>query len=353
MNLSPIDQVKSLQTTQKASPEALRKAAMQFEAVLLTQLTSAMNGPANEDEDSLFGGDGGAGLAKQMFSEQIATSMAQSGGVGLSDIILRQFGGQQPSPTGGTIRGLADAMKAIKGPGPRTSAIDAFQKQIDAVGSIPASAAVPAGLTGGDPADVQIISTFEDQLRAEGIDSSLSNLVLDGKVVNTTRARIVPNAPVTQVLTGNDSSPSNPMAMPFEKVGYHLPVAGRISSGFGNRFHPIDHKVKFHAGMDIAVPVGTTVGAAAKGVVKFAGRDGGYGNLVVIRHPDGKETKYGHLSKILVAAGEPVSSGQPIALSGSTGKSTGPHVHFEVRENGKAINPTKFLSNVLSKTVEK
>ncbi len=105
--------------------------------------------------------------------------------------------------------------------------------------------------------------------------------------------------------------------------------------------------------MDIAVPTGTTVSAAAEGTVVFAGRKGGYGNLVIVEHPDGRETRYAHLSSISVTAGDPVTQGQPIALSGSTGKSTGPHLHFEIREDGVAVDPRQFLSNVLSGAAEK
>lgn len=100
---NPLEQINNIvnanKTTQnQQSPEALRKAAMQFEAILLQQLTSSLSGTNNDDEDSLFGNDGGTGLAKQLFSEQLATTMAQSGGVGLSDLILRQFGVNQPTP---------------------------------------------------------------------------------------------------------------------------------------------------------------------------------------------------------------------------------------------------------------
>ena len=132
-----------------------------------------------------------------------------------------------------------------------------------------------------------------------------------------------------------------------------MPVSGRVSSNFGTRYHPVDHKTKFHGGMDIAVPKGTPVGAAADGEIVFAGWKGGYGNLVIVRHPDGRESRYGHLEKINVAVGDTVSAGQNIANSGSTGKSTGPHLHFEIREDGTAIDPRKVLSKVLPTSADK
>jgi murein DD-endopeptidase MepM/ murein hydrolase activator NlpD len=132
-----------------------------------------------------------------------------------------------------------------------------------------------------------------------------------------------------------------------------MPADGRISSTFGSRFHPIDKRVKFHGGLDIAVPTGSKVVASADGIVKFAGWKGGYGNVVIIEHPDGSETLYGHNSKLMVTEGQKVGGGDPISLSGSTGKSTGPHLHFEMRRNGQLVNPSKFLSNVLSNTAER
>jgi len=354
MNIEPIDQTNGISLAQKPnSPEALRKAATQFEAVLLMHLTSALNNTSGDDEDALFGNDGGAGLAKQLFSEQLATTMAQSGGVGLSDMILQQFGGAAVKSTPGKIKGLSEAMSAIS---KASNGISADEASMDGA----TDAVDTRGLSGSfklpsvnNPDDVQVISTFEDQLRSEGIDDSLKNLILDGKVVNTTRARIVPDQPVNQV-TGNTIEPFRiSFDGPKKDVAFSIPVSGRISSGFGNRFHPIDKRVKFHAGLDIAVPKGTEVGAAADGVVTFAGPSGGYGNLVIVKHPDGRETRYGHLSRLMVSVDAEVKAGEPIALSGSTGKSTGPHLHFEVRENGQAVDPAKIISNVLSKNVEK
>jgi murein DD-endopeptidase MepM/ murein hydrolase activator NlpD len=121
------------------------------------------------------------------------------------------------------------------------------------------------------------------------------------------------------------------------------PVTGRITSPFGWRYHPILHKKKYHNGEDIAVPRGTTVHAADSGVVAVSGWRGGYGNYVAINHGNGISTGYGHNSRLLVNEGDKVVKGQAIALSGSTGLSTGPHVHFEVRKNGEPVNPIPYL----------
>jgi murein DD-endopeptidase MepM/ murein hydrolase activator NlpD len=123
------------------------------------------------------------------------------------------------------------------------------------------------------------------------------------------------------------------------------PVTGaiQITSPFGWRYHPILHVNKYHNGEDIAVPSGTPVHAADSGIVVVSGWEGGYGNYVAIDHGNGISTGYGHNSRLLVHQGERVTKGQIIAYSGSTGLSTGPHVHFEVRKNGVPIDPLPFL----------
>jgi murein DD-endopeptidase MepM/ murein hydrolase activator NlpD len=123
--------------------------------------------------------------------------------------------------------------------------------------------------------------------------------------------------------------------------GFIWPADGVISSGFGWRWG------RLHAGIDIAAPTGTPILAASSGVVDYAGwSDGGYGNMIDIRHSDGTITRYGHLSEIFVKEGQSVGQGQSIAAMGSTGFSTGPHLHFEIRPNGGgAIDPMAFLAS--------
>ena len=119
----------------------------------------------------------------------------------------------------------------------------------------------------------------------------------------------------------------------------------RISSRFGYRKDPFTGRRAFHSGLDLAPGYGARVVAAMDGVVTFAGRMGGYGKLVVIRHRNGYSTRYGHLSRISsrVRRGRHIAQGQQIGSVGSTGRSTGPHLHFEVRKNGRALNPRQFL----------
>jgi murein DD-endopeptidase MepM/ murein hydrolase activator NlpD len=127
-------------------------------------------------------------------------------------------------------------------------------------------------------------------------------------------------------------------ARPVSSVGMIWPVNGIITSPFGPRAGG------FHPGLDIGVPEGTPIAAAASGVVTFAGwNDGGYGNFVIIDNGGGISTAYAHQSQIAVSSGESVSQGETIGYVGTTGNSTGPHLHFEVRVNGTAVNPLNYL----------
>jgi len=118
-----------------------------------------------------------------------------------------------------------------------------------------------------------------------------------------------------------------------------LPVAGRISSPFGYRYHPILHYRRLHTGIDIGAPTGTPIHAAGGGQVICASWRGGYGNCIIIDHGGGKATLYGHMSRYNTRAGQTVSKGDIIGFVGSTGMSTGPHLHYEVRINGTPVNP--------------
>jgi murein DD-endopeptidase MepM/ murein hydrolase activator NlpD len=121
------------------------------------------------------------------------------------------------------------------------------------------------------------------------------------------------------------------------------PARGWVTSDFGQRLDPYTADRVMHAGLDIAAPHGKVIYAPSDGTVVFAGLEGGYGNVLVIDHGYGIKTRYGHLSKILVKPGAHVRRGDEVGAVGNTGRSTGPHLHYEVRVNGVAQNPRKFI----------
>lgn len=124
------------------------------------------------------------------------------------------------------------------------------------------------------------------------------------------------------------------------------PVAARVSSAYGERRDPLTGEIDFHAGLDLAAPAGTPVRAAAAGTVSFSGRRGAAGNLVELRHADGTTTRYAHLQSMRVAVGETVAAGQVLGAVGSTGRSTGPHLHFAVERAGDPVDPAPLLASV-------
>lgn len=125
-----------------------------------------------------------------------------------------------------------------------------------------------------------------------------------------------------------------------------LPIQNAVlTSRFGYRNHPILSGQRMHWGLDLAAPVGTPVYATAFGIVNYAGWAGSYGLLVEVAHTDGVQTRYGHLSRLAVAAGQRVSPSELVGYVGSTGRSTGPHLHYEVRVRGAAVDPLPYIKN--------
>lgn len=307
MEITPI-QTRTAAKLDPAQEVKLRDAARQFEAVLLTQLTSVLNNTGSE-EDSLFGTDGGSDLAKKLFSEQLATAMADSGGIGLANTLLRQFG-LEPS---NQITKKSTVSNAIGQNSP-------VPKQVEGPLVINRSGRV-------------------NPVSDEWLKSEVAEIIsTDTGDDESWRAAFANPA------NGIDyTNPANMTSTSAASSNYVMPVEGRFSSRFGNRFHPVDRTQKFHSGIDIAAPRGTPIKAAADGIVVFAGQKGGYGNVVEIKHADGRVTRYAHADALNVTEGQKVTAGEQIATVGSTGKTTGPHLHFEVLENGQAVNPFETI----------
>lgn len=139
--------------------------------------------------------------------------------------------------------------------------------------------------------------------------------------------------------TKSDSASPVPANTTPAPAALSIPVTGRLSSNFGLRNDPLTGTPTFHKGIDIAAAAGTPFKAATDGKVVFAGVLNGYGNTVILEHAGGERTLYGHASQILVKAGDSVKAEQPLGLVGSTGRSTGPHLHFEALVGGQALDP--------------
>ncbi|MDR0272656.1 MAG: M23 family metallopeptidase, partial [Clostridiales bacterium] len=128
----------------------------------------------------------------------------------------------------------------------------------------------------------------------------------------------------------------------FDSFAWPVPTHSQVASGYGNRPDPFTGRTAFHSGIDITAPAGTRINAAEAGIVRFAGWGAGWGNYIVIDHADGFSTLYAHNSRNRVSAGARVTRGQHIADVGTTGRSTGNHLHFEIHTNGNHTNPMAF-----------
>ena len=146
-------------------------------------------------------------------------------------------------------------------------------------------------------------------------------------------------------VNGGTSGSTSGTSTSTGKMTWPIPGYRTLTSSFGYRIHPIYGTYKLHSGIDVGAPAGAKFVAADDGTVLIAsyGYNGGYGNYVVISHGNGITTRYGHGTTILVSAGQKVTKGTPVLTVGSTGASTGPHAHFEVRVNGVAVNPMNYL----------
>lgn len=283
----------ALPTGSGAKPEAseLRRVAAEFESLFLAQITSAIN-PSPDDEDAdLFGGSASQ-MYRQMLSDELANSMAKNGGIGLAQTILRQLQAKgSGAPGAAKIEQALDAAREIR--------------------SAAGASSVPTKKTA-------------DEAKVVGKPSR------DAKT---------PSLPINE-----QSRPHAHTAGAEKDVPLKMPVSGTVTSKFGTRRDPIHGGHRRHKGIDIAAPRGTPIEAAATGTVVFAGQQGGYGKTVIIELPDGKRTRYAHAEELLVGVGDEVQAGQVIATVGATGRATGPHLHFEVTENGRAVNPLQVLA---------
>jgi murein DD-endopeptidase MepM/ murein hydrolase activator NlpD len=165
---------------------------------------------------------------------------------------------------------------------------------------------------------------------AVGIGGSAAATAQDAPPVTVSRAGDALGAPASLAPAGR------PIADP-RLAGRAR--AARLTSGFGLRPHPLLGGLRFHQGIDLAAHAGAPVYSAAAGTVAATGWHGGYGLLVTVRYPQGMQSRYAHLSGVAVSPGQPIRKGQLIGFVGATGRTTGPHLHYEVRVNGAAINP--------------
>ncbi|HEY4243353.1 MAG TPA: peptidoglycan DD-metalloendopeptidase family protein [Kofleriaceae bacterium] len=228
-----------------------------------------------------------------------------------------------------------------------------FLRQVLAEARTTGDSSVDSGFA-GDTFKQMFDEAVADKMSAAG-GIGLSDLFAQQLRKGTSVASAPPSAAATMASKAApiDATAAVSAATASEAIGapkFVLPVSGRPSSGYGMRLDPIKHTEIKHPGFDLAAPTGTPVSAAAAGTVTHAGPAGTYGNLVTIRHENGFETRYAHLSAVSVQVGQHVAPGDPIGKVGTTGYSTGPHLHFEVRHDGATVDPAPLLPVNTSRT---
>ena len=278
----------------------LQKACQEFESIFIHFLLKTMR--ESIPTGTLLDKAPGEDMYASLFDQELAKNIAQRGGIGISQMLLRELSSPNhiikplDTPLPCLIKPLGD--KEQPGEGDSLS-------QAAVLPGPDLTPAIPSGDKPKETSDNYPIKTW------------LSNGV----------GRIEEKA--------NETGKKYP--------GYVLNLNGELTSPFGLRKDPFNDKVCFHAGIDLAMAAGSEVRAAYSGKVIFSGWRGGYGNMVVLQHDNNYTTSYAHNAKNLVSEGDVIEGGQAIALAGDTGRATGPHLHFELRESGIPIDPAKVV----------
>jgi murein DD-endopeptidase MepM/ murein hydrolase activator NlpD len=284
--LPPLAPIAADPATAKPPVDRARVAelAHQFESMLMTQMLRSMRQSMLSDQEETDGF--GKSTMTDAFDSELGQALSQAGGIGLTSILVR-----------------------------------AFERQAAAAAPSVAAAPTPTALEAPAVAP-PLAAPVPFPVAAPPVAAPVPLPVAAPPVV-------APPVVVPPTATGGAPAPD---------AGPVLP-AGRVTSAFGWRNDPFNGKVHFHAGTDVKMAYGQEVRSAAAGRVSFVGEQSGYGLTVVVDHGGGVESRYAHLSSADVRAGDAVASGQPIARSGNSGRSTGPHLHFEVLDNGRAVAP--------------
>jgi flagellar protein FlgJ len=318
---APIDLFRTFSLeSQKGQPvdrAKIVKLAQEFEAMLMLQMVRQMRQSVSFDDEQEKGL--GNETMTDTFDVEFSRYLAKSGGIGLGGMIERQLSKQMDGASAPDASDLTDAAARASTAG------------------VPAAIRTPASVIMPGPATTT--PTMAAPIAASPTTPA------------ATPSATVPAASGLAAAAATAAARSVTTASSLT-----MPLESGTTSGFGWRKDPLGHGRRFHAGVDLRAAYGTEVPAAASGDVTFSGDQGSYGTMVVVRHEDGFETRYAHLSSTEVQVGDRVEAGQAVGRVGSTGRSTGPHLHFEVRRHGQQVDPAdvtgsqtptfKFVSGV-------
>jgi len=305
-----------------AEREKLQTVAAQFESMLLAQMLKEMRKSESWDDESESEPDGlGAESFFETLDVELATHLAKAKGFGLSKQMVDALAGSDRGQTRvgpGSDRGPT-GVRPGSDRGPTMVAA-----RLNYLGRTESNSSNAAGFP------VQPAGMAAD---AAGIALDVAGIALDVAGISAAPTGMSVSAPaIAAGATGISASPA----------GISVNPGGEVTSQFGWRRDPFTGRAKFHRGIDVAAAYGEDIQTAGAGRVVFSGHQRGYGNTVIVQHPDGVQTRYGHLSAALVSAGDELKAGQVVGRAGRSGRATGTHLHFEVIANGKQVDPLKW-----------
>jgi len=304
----------------KNQEKELRKACADFEAIFIQKLWEQMRatvpkeGYLHSKEEDIY---------LSLYDQELSTRLAKRGGLGLGDLLFSQLqkrlekSSAETDPGAGPVNELKRSQPQLKTSN-TTNKVRPVEKSIH---------------------------ELKDALEHES-DPLKKVDILARRIEARSRSGKGGLSPLQESLQIDPVKNINIDTGPLPQL--HWPVQAHVSSGFGWRLDPFTGQQAWHAGIDLVVSEGTPIEACWPGKVVFSGSRGGYGQVVILEHKNGWQSIYAHNTKNLVREGEFVRSGQRIALSGNTGRSTGPHVHFELRQNDQAWNPLQVRKRLLA-----
>jgi peptidoglycan hydrolase FlgJ len=315
----------------------LREASQDFEAMFLHQLIKQMRSTVPH-HDPLRGK--GEEFWQSHFDMEMASVLARSGGIGLGDMIFEQLRQTQVQATKGSDPVGKPMPLTILAP-PPSPAADVAASEDDPEASLVATYPQVASSQGPFAAPDTLGRAQASSFDAVSIPGTTSTMSMVRSLARSIEERggVVPEHPGS---VDNPSPAGNIDSLSPILPPMHWPLEGRVSSGFGWRRDPFTGEQAWHSGVDMVAPKGTPIGAAWDGRVVFVGQRGGYGNMVVLEHAAGWRSYYAHNDRNTVRVGDEIQAGQQLATVGSTGRSTGPHLHFEVRQGATAWNPKQL-----------
>ncbi|SHJ56824.1 peptidoglycan DD-metalloendopeptidase family protein [Halodesulfovibrio aestuarii] len=374
------NQLSALKKGGKAGDAKLRKAVEGFEAIFIQKMWQQMrntipkSGMFKSREEKMWQG---------MFDQELSVKMSQSGGIGLSDMLYKQLAeklgdaSRDTSSKGGDaapVRDLSspDVFTKVKALSPRVAAAvpppeDLYSpmEEQELETDTTATRVINTNLQVMTDKDVvENVNELERQLEMKfiadpqqilkeqatsgSVDQAMAEPVQKAQKVAVEEELVSPETIDASTEASEIIGMGGPIAPSPDMATINWPLPGSISSKFGWRKDPFTGKKAWHSGVDIAGKTGESVAAAWDGKVIYSGEKKGYGKLVVLEHPNGWRSYYGHNSKLNVEVGETIAAGKKIAEVGSTGRSTGPHLHFEVRQGELAWNPQQIRSRLMA-----